>query len=112
MGELALPRLGYASLTVVGAGELPVDCSRGVGVIVKVDREEGTLLERVTVVEGPERRLQRGDDVAPTLDLRRLLALEGAGSHLTHLFGQRLVSPVAADRAVVLGEQILFAGSI
>ena len=48
----------------MGAGNLAIDCSSGVGVVSQVDHLEGTVPEVLGVVKGPKHSLQGVDNIA------------------------------------------------
>jgi hypothetical protein len=93
--ELRPPPRGDPRLTVVGARELPVDRRGRVGVVAEVRGERRPLPEAPAPGEGPERGLERADDVAGPRDLGRLPAEERAGRDLVDLGDERPLLPQA-----------------
>jgi hypothetical protein len=83
---------------------LSVDGCRGVHVVPQIHRQETTGSEVRSVIKGPQRGLERADDIARTLDIRWLSVLKRSTGDRVDLRAQRLPRPQVRDRRVVVTE--------
>ena len=104
-GERGAPLFGYAGRAVVCAGELAVDRRGGVRVVAEVRRHQRAFAEVVGVVERPQRRLHRLDDVTRPRDVRRPQHLERSVGHRRNAARRFGSLPQPLDRRVAIRKQ-------